>query len=29
MGQKEYSELLARETAKYVRIGRDARIEKQ
>lgn len=29
MGPKEYTDLLVRETAKYVRIGRDARIEKQ
>lgn len=29
MGPKEYSDLLTRETAKYLRIGRDAHIEKE
>ena len=29
MGPREYTELLARETAKYARVVRDARIEKQ
>jgi len=29
LGPKEYAEMLAHETAKYQRIGRDARIEKQ
>lgn len=29
MGSKDYADLLARETAKYLRIGRDAKIEKQ